>query len=737
MYDIIKEMWKNPGAQFSLFPIWLWNGRLDAKELDGQLSEFHRKGIDGVVICPSCGMTGAEYLSDEYFAVLREVLEGAKKRHMLVVIADDAASPSGTCGGGVLEEDERLSSRMLYRRPVCEDIPTGEELLFRIYVKLDADGYLEDVRLEKNEGYDGYNLILGYTGGEARGLCGSVRSADVLNSYAAEIFINLTHEKYYEKLSEYFGSVITGFYTVAPTVTGKNPNMNGGIPWSYNLIEEWLDEGGDFAHLAKLLFDTKNKKDRREAEYILDSVTRKRMCEAYYAPLSKWCRDHGVLLMGYPSSVNDTYAEKFFGIPGQKLTRGMITVENALTSRDSVLVKCAADKARHMGLSHSSLEVFEPSEDTENPWDFSPDEMMRTLNFVFARGCSMVIPHAFCSEIDPRVADVGLASAFWADYKKLAMYAKRMSWLNSSGTNNPVCAVLCTPEYMPYTPVRELYEEGYTFNYLTTDDLMEKVHIHGGKLLIDRYEYDMLLIDSRLRLNSEIVKKIGKFMTEGGLMFRGSDFIDFVKKHVRRKSYFKAEEKFEKAAKNLRFGMFKKSGCPFFSLINEGEDIIVGSLITDNSGRAEMFDPFTGKTERISAKMVDEGFSYRVKLAANSALVIGIDPSSLISLDEEEAELHLSETAAISNPDRLKFEVRENTARVILSAEEVRDMAEIKVNGVAVGKFLFRPYEAEITEYCIAGENEVEFKLIPSSANRYGSSVPEKITGVRVRLYNE
>ena len=52
MFDIIRDIWQNPGPAFSPMPFWFWNDTLDRDELVRQLDSFHRKGIDGVVIHP-------------------------------------------------------------------------------------------------------------------------------------------------------------------------------------------------------------------------------------------------------------------------------------------------------------------------------------------------------------------------------------------------------------------------------------------------------------------------------------------------------------------------------------------------------------------------------------------------------------------------------------------------------------------------------------------------------------
>jgi len=125
MYDILKDIWKNPGASYSPLPVWFWNDELDRDELVRQMDDFHRKGVDGFVIHPGKGMAGVEYLSDEYFELVKFVCEEAKKRYMNVVLCDEGMSPSGSACGKVVEVDERMASRRLYARPESEPIAAG------------------------------------------------------------------------------------------------------------------------------------------------------------------------------------------------------------------------------------------------------------------------------------------------------------------------------------------------------------------------------------------------------------------------------------------------------------------------------------------------------------------------------------------------------------------------------------------------------------------------------------
>lgn len=737
MFDIIHDIWKNPGASFSPMPFWFWNDRLDKDKLVSQVDAFHKKGIDGFVIHPRLGMGGDAYMSDEYFDCVEAVLEAAKKRFMLVILYDEGMYPSGSAHGEVVKEEPRYAARRLYARVSEDGIPEGEDLLYRVFVNDKGD-----IAFDSKEGYTSYDFILGYTGGTIRGLSpdeddgcpNAPKAADILNPDAVASYISRTHERYYARLSPYFGQTVIGFFTDEPSVTGRCAKMDGGIAWTYDLIDDFSEVGGDFTHLAALLLGSEDKRIMRDAEYFYRKAISRRLGTAFYGSLSKWCLTHGIALTGHPAESTDCDSEKYFDIPGQDIVWRMVEPGTELTSPDSPAPKIAADMARHCGISRSLNECFGVCGESGNPWNFKPDEMMRLLNFLFARGTSLIIPHAFYYSLETplqtneRPPDVGMASVWWKDYRRLAGYIKRMSWLGATGTNNPVCAVLCSPECVPVKTVAPLYENGYTFNYLSVSDFMEKAHIHEGKIRIDRYTYDTLLIDGRLRLDSDITEKTEHFVAEGGHLYRGNDFIGFIKKHIKLTSYFEGE-----THGTLRLVHYTKSGCPFFLLVNEGSEDIKGNLVTDIPSAAEYFDPFTGKTKEAFCSMHENGFAYRVTVPAGCVLVLGMDPGSLPRIGEAKQD---TVTEIIAEPlGRFTLSADLSGGRkYILRAESVCDRGDVSVNGEDAGSLLFRPYELDITSQLHDGDNEIEITAVPSPANRYGKPVYTGVDGVTVRI---
>lgn len=687
MYDILCDIWKNPGAAFSAMPVWIWNRMPEEDELIRQIDDFHKKGIDGLVIKVDKGI-GEAYLTEEYFALIKSTLDAAKKRYMLIVFCDNVSYPNGAFAD-VVRGEKRLAARRLY--PVAEgaEIDESEDRLFRVYARLE-DELLIDVALDKKDGYVGYDLVLGYADGAG---------FDTFNPYFADCLISNVYEQYYTRFADYFGKTIIGFMN-----EGASAYINGSVAWTYGLEEEFFEDGGDFMSLMSLFFETKNKKIRREAENTHKKILRERLSRAYLQPLSHWCSEKGIGLFGYPDDIKNGEALENMHFPGQYLGNNAIDI--LLNASGSTAMKYASDFARHKGLSRSFAMLFDNCGTGESERVLTPDEMMRNINYAVSRGCSMIMPCSFYYSPVDEVSDVGAGSIWWKDYRKIAGYMKRMSWLGATGENNPSAAVLCSSDYVPSTPVKALYEQGYSFNYLTLDDFMERAHIHDGEIHIDRYKYKLLLIDGRLRLNAEIVLKIGKFITGGGVMFRGSDFIGAVKKHVNRKTYFEGE-----CGGALRFVEYTKSGCPFFLLVNEGGTSIDGRLVTDKGCTAADFDPFTGKTSELSCEMIDDGFAYNITVAPHSAKVIGMNPSALPRICEPEVTA-LSEIVSLS-PGRMTFDYNPEDGKCAkLSFTEIHDIADVSVNGQDAGRLIFMPYELDITEMLTHGENKVYVSVV-------------------------
>src|SRR5699024_5288329 len=105
---------------------------------------------------------------------------------------------------------------------------------------------------------DGFCIVQRPSGGTIRGIHygeddgepDAPPSADLLNPKAVAKFIHLTHDRYYEELSEYFGTVIRGFFTDEPCVLGRCGR--GLLEWTDGFERDFTAAGGKLEDLRGL-----------------------------------------------------------------------------------------------------------------------------------------------------------------------------------------------------------------------------------------------------------------------------------------------------------------------------------------------------------------------------------------------------------------------------------------------------------------------------------------------------
>ena len=229
---------------------WMWNDVLEADKIRQQLRDFKGQGIEGVFIHPMPsefrpadfpgGMPG--YLSDHYFEMVKVAVEYASKTDMEVWLYDEGGWPSGILNG--FFRDHRPD---LLHRQIC------------------SDG-----TIHFNEDYP-----------------------DLLNPEVTGIFMEQTHEKYFEWVGKYFGNTIPGIFTDEPffgEITGNS------VPFSPVLEELFRREKGYEARDAAMLM--LNHKDRKASlDYF--EIWLKLIRQSFLLPIRDWCHEHHLLFTGH------------------------------------------------------------------------------------------------------------------------------------------------------------------------------------------------------------------------------------------------------------------------------------------------------------------------------------------------------------------------------------------------------------------------------------------------------
>ena len=94
----VKRTWKPPPPEYGPEPYYGLNGLVTREVLQRDLDTAKQLGFHAVTVQPGRG-NKEPYLSPEYFALFKVLVEEAKARDLRVWIIDDAGYPSGFAGG--------------------------------------------------------------------------------------------------------------------------------------------------------------------------------------------------------------------------------------------------------------------------------------------------------------------------------------------------------------------------------------------------------------------------------------------------------------------------------------------------------------------------------------------------------------------------------------------------------------------------------------------------------------
>lgn len=477
-----------PDAEFTPIPFWFFNDAFDEKKVRAQLEDYVEKGVNGLVLHPRIGVPeNMPYLSESYFQAVRYIVGTAAELGMKIVLYDEGMYPSGSAHGMVVAENPAYASRGIL-------LMEAEEAARKL---AEEDGAQVIAAFP-----DGRKLVYGFTGGTIRGIHfgeddgepGAPKAADILNPDAVELFIHLTHDRYYEELAEYFGSTVIAFFTDEPSALGRNAEHYR--PWVPGLEKELEAAGGRVEDLALLFSDTGRKVAGREdiveleenlSVEIYQRLIKEKLREIFYARLSGWCERHGISLMGHPAESNDIEEELYFHIPGQDLIMRRVAPETGgLREFDSVQAKLSADIARHLGRRRNANECFGVCCRDGIPWYMTAGDMKWYIDWLGMRGVNLFVPHAFYYSVEgarkgERPPDVGPNNIWWKHYRRFSDYMKRLSFLMTDSINGAEIAVLCDNNRVPCEEIACLYENQIEFNYLPAA-LLEKARVEGGKV---------------------------------------------------------------------------------------------------------------------------------------------------------------------------------------------------------------------------------------------------------------
>ena len=705
-----KELFQalaDPPEEFSPVPFWFFNDSPDEEKIAEELKDIKAKGVDAIVLHPRIGIPeNVPYLSDAYFQAVRFIVKCADALGMKIVLYDEGMYPSGSAHGMVVAQNPDYASKGIR----LSDRPEGGEVIAAFE--------------------DGKYLVYGFTGGTIRGIhfgeddgeAGAPKSADILNPDAVELFIRLTHDRYYEELKEYFGNTVIAFFTDEPCALGRNAAAYR--EWVPGLERELTAGGGQLQELEALFTGEKNA-----TTALYHRLIKKHLRETFYARLSCWCASHGIALMGHPEASDDVEEELYFQIPGQDLIMRRVSPETGgLLEFDSVQARLCADIARHLGRRRNANECFGVCSRKPWEWHFTGRDMIWYINWLSIRGVNLLVPHAFYYSMagkrkEERPPDVGPNNIWWPHYRRISDYIKRLSFLMTDSVNGARIAVLVDNNRVPYREIACLYENQIEFNYLPVA-LLPECEVRDGRLCIREYAYDIVLDvygllkeDAKRRewLSGVCVSASAQECCLPGLRSVLTDA----------------------PCPYLRAVCLKKWGTQMVLFSNEGEETVRTEVTLPQRAGLQFVDLWNGKAERAAVWQTERGTAFSLLLPPCHVLLAVVEEAGAFdgkcgkeedfSAPDDRTPLDWTERFVLEErmDNRAVYQYRfireteDGPKRFLVRGEE---MAECFCNGKPAGVSFFGPHVFEIGSLLQDGENEVnEVKLIftGSAANVY------------------
>lgn len=765
MNEKLKREFTYPADEFSPMPFWFWNDMLDEEEIKRQIYDMHEKGVCGFVLHPRIGIPkDIPYLSDRFLSYVQCAVREAQKLGMRVILYDEGMYPSGSAHGMVVERNAEFASKGIrVEESMRAQVMLGKnERLISTLVAEKKDNltlknikkYSEcDQKLPENGVY--LHLIQGFTGGHIRGIHigeddweNPPKSADLLNPEATDTFIELTHQRYYRALADYFGNTVVAVFTDEPCIMGRegDPRMK---PWTDDFLPDFLAEGCRMEDLPALWYSVGETTENIRKKYA--QAVEKRLIRTFYKRIYDWCEEHGVKLAGHPAESEDIGLLQQFHIPGQDLIFRRVAPEDgkALWGAESTQAKCSADAARHHGQRRNLNECFACSGKNGIEWSFTADDMKWMMDWLFIRGVNMLVPHAFFYSVrgerryGERPPDVGPNNIWWKHYAWISAYIKRMCYLMTDSINTAETAILCESDSLPYVVAKTLYENQIEFNYLE-ESLIDSgaCTVKDGTLCIGRQCYKTLICEK----GRNISEKVKEFSGQGiRVVVYQPGQVEMPREIIAINApedvvpYLNKDIEMEPANHDLRMSHIIKEGEHFYVIVNEGEKEITGTLTLRTDGDIFVLDawegtakPYVGQSLRIRRR---ESLIFAVgkNLHTQKKICLGETDAYEMEIPLRSWSVNGKEMPLGSWNDRpemrnfcgtliyeTEFEMPlGNWKNVVLDLGRVGENAEVTINGNPADFRLWAPYEFRLTPWIQVGKNKLSVAVTNSMANRY------------------
>lgn len=454
----MKSQFLDPPAKFAFAPFWFLNHELTDEELKWQIQEMNANGVRGFILHPRHGLI-TEYLSEDYFDRIRTCIEEADKLGMKAYLYDENNWPSGPVDGVLLESypQYRMSGCIISQRfhvaggrslkqkldvrdgliaavavPVEKNILVGlpqDAVLLDSFIK---DGTLKWVAPDDVARWAVFifaRIIL--RGGTFFG-----GYLDTLNDDAVAKFIEMTHQKYAERFSKYFGGIIDGIFTDEPSMCYFGADT---IPFTPSLPSEFCwRHNYDFWRVLPAIFENAGNSTAQMRCDFYNTITAMYQ-DAYFKQIYDYCDPLHLNTIGHVMQEGELYQStrhqgdffrgaEFMHFAGCDFLCDITWPSPGNGALNNLVGPKLASSAAHIfNKARAMSECF----GLAGGWHVDMRLLKCLADWLVALGINFLQPHAFYYSIQGHrkwecPPGEFYQSPFWPYYKYLADYAARL-----------------------------------------------------------------------------------------------------------------------------------------------------------------------------------------------------------------------------------------------------------------------------------------------------------------------
>ena len=554
------ELFRSPTSEYRGAPFWAWNAKLDKDELLRQLTVFKEMGFGGAHMHVRTGLA-TPYLSDEYMALIRACVDKCGEEGLHAYLYDEDRWPSGAAGG-MVTKDRKNRARYLLFTPVpyesgaavysnhdsrAETGRTEKGTLIACFdIELTADGYLRSWAKIPEEAEAAHTKWWAYEELTAESPWFNDQTyVNTLDKKAIERFIETTHERYKEVVSDEFDRVIPSIFTDEPQVTAKHTlkfadeRADVTLPWTDDLPETFRNRYQEdlVAGIPELIWDRADGNVSTLRYHYHDHVC-ERFTEAFADTIGGWCRKNGIALTGHmmeePTLKSQTVAlgeamraYRGFDIPG---------IDMLCARFEYTTAKQAQSAVHQFGYEGMTSELYGVTN-----WDFDFRGHKLHGDWQAALGVTLRVPHLSWYSMAGEAkrdypASIFDQSPWWKEYRRVEDHFARVNtamtrgkalvkvgvihpiesyWLHW-GPAESTALVRDEMDRRFQTLTEDLLFGSIDFDFISESLLPDQCPAGGAPLAVGEMAYDTILVPGMETIRSTTLERLEAFRDRGG-----------------------------------------------------------------------------------------------------------------------------------------------------------------------------------------------------------------------------